>query len=389
MKPPGYALNVDSTSMIQKLADMSKKVETWWEKTIKEKFEKSYTDPKYTLFVPKEIVYSSGQDGPQYKGYEAYHIANHGQLMNALVQYGGLADSKGGVLPAYSNWQLWATFVIDEKHAYIPIDEFYLTTKTLLPATDSHGDLNKDASGGLKLVNGLRLFGYNPNLVSNSVWIAPASESTSVTDLLEWTYAGTTSVPAPPIPPLANCGCKACKQYAKKQKGKAKEEKEQKEKDPDSEFYTNCIRLGHKILIVCYYKRKRYSFIYSHDDTNTMMFPEEWPEDVKEYLAKYVSPHCFRETKNNYAQQAEDMTNDNRFNQKVKCPVTGRQGPLSNVVITLNDHHGWTREQIADWLETLDDQPKFTLESELEAAAAHKAPRRVFEAAIVDEMQPT
>lgn len=43
-----------------------------------------------------------------------------------------------------------------------------------------------------------------------------------------------------------------------------------------------------------------------------------------------------------------------------KHPVTGQQNSLYAIIIDLNDSHGWTREKIADWLDTLPDQPKFT-----------------------------
>ncbi|XAO35294.1 hypothetical protein SEA_FRANCOB_105 [Streptomyces phage Francob] len=40
--------------------------------------------------------------------------------------------------------------------------------------------------------------------------------------------------------------------------------------------------------------------------------------------------------------------------ERVKNPVTGSESTLERVIINLNDQHKWTREQIADWLETLD-----------------------------------
>jgi hypothetical protein len=40
--------------------------------------------------------------------------------------------------------------------------------------------------------------------------------------------------------------------------------------------------------------------------------------------------------------------------EKVTHPVTGDVYRLSTVIMDLNDNHRWTREQIADWLETLD-----------------------------------
>lgn len=38
--------------------------------------------------------------------------------------------------------------------------------------------------------------------------------------------------------------------------------------------------------------------------------------------------------------------------------------PLNAVIIQLNDDYKWTREQIADWLDTLDEQPVFYPEVE-------------------------
>ena len=35
----------------------------------------------------------------------------------------------------------------------------------------------------------------------------------------------------------------------------------------------------------------------------------------------------------------------------------GYESTLESVIISLNDTHGWSREQIADWLETLDVNP--------------------------------
>jgi len=41
-------------------------------------------------------------------------------------------------------------------------------------------------------------------------------------------------------------------------------------------------------------------------------------------------------------------------NEEVKNPVTGEETRLFRVIINLNDKQQWTREQIADWLDTLD-----------------------------------
>lgn len=46
-------------------------------------------------------------------------------------------------------------------------------------------------------------------------------------------------------------------------------------------------------------------------------------------------------------------------------PVTMKKMDIYSIIIDLNDNHGWSREQIADWLDTLDDQPKFNGKVEL------------------------
>ena len=40
---------------------------------------------------------------------------------------------------------------------------------------------------------------------------------------------------------------------------------------------------------------------------------------------------------------------------KAKHPVTEVQLPLKHIIIDLNDHHKWTREAIADWIENTFD----------------------------------
>lgn len=43
----------------------------------------------------------------------------------------------------------------------------------------------------------------------------------------------------------------------------------------------------------------------------------------------------------------------------VKHPIENEQQTLAKVIISLNDSYDWTREQIADWLDTLDLDLKF------------------------------
>lgn len=40
--------------------------------------------------------------------------------------------------------------------------------------------------------------------------------------------------------------------------------------------------------------------------------------------------------------------------ENVKHPISKTVAPLEKIIIDLNDHHKWTLNQIADWIETLD-----------------------------------
>lgn len=48
--------------------------------------------------------------------------------------------------------------------------------------------------------------------------------------------------------------------------------------------------------------------------------------------------------------------------KQVRHPVTKDQARLESVIIDLNDDHRWTREQIADWLDTLSVDLRFPTE---------------------------
>lgn len=47
------------------------------------------------------------------------------------------------------------------------------------------------------------------------------------------------------------------------------------------------------------------------------------------------------------------------IHEKAKHPVTGEEHEIFYIIMDLNDTRGYTRGQIADWLETLDNLPKF------------------------------
>lgn len=47
------------------------------------------------------------------------------------------------------------------------------------------------------------------------------------------------------------------------------------------------------------------------------------------------------------------------FDNREKCPDCGEISSLNNIIMHLNDVARWSREEIADWLDTLDNQPIF------------------------------
>jgi hypothetical protein len=60
-----------------------------------------------------------------------------------------------------------------------------------------------------------------------------------------------------------------------------------------------------------------------------------------------------------YDGNGQERFNKPDFNKYVIHPVTEVRLPLANVIMNLNDAHHWTREAIAEWLDTLDEQPVF------------------------------
>lgn len=54
------------------------------------------------------------------------------------------------------------------------------------------------------------------------------------------------------------------------------------------------------------------------------------------------------------------------WDQLAKHPITGKKQKLGPLIINLNDVHRWSREEIADWIETLDIVPKFRTPEEMQ-----------------------
>src|SRR5687767_2322560 len=73
-----------------------------------------------------------------------------------------------------------------------------------------------------------------------------------------------------------------------------------------------------------------------------------------EYISHYPN------VKDNSGQQLSSLSSalPGMF-QMEKHPVTGKEGDLRNIIMDLNDHYKWTRDEVADWIETLDNIPVF------------------------------
>ena len=133
---------------------------------------------------------------------------------------------------------------------------------------------------------------------------------------------------------------------------------------------------------------------------------EKWlVQNIESWSSSYMINGVLELRK--YISGQKDLEDDRKeflkhegFKEKVDCPqcVTSeadvwRNQSIQQVIIHLNDSHEWTREKIADWLDTLDDQPKFTLKPEEEVkkdvGMDEVDPRRAKEFARVVTLQPS
>lgn len=56
----------------------------------------------------------------------------------------------------------------------------------------------------------------------------------------------------------------------------------------------------------------------------------------------------------------ESLANDlPGIQEVVEHPINKKRMSLRSAIINLNDNHRWTREKIADWIETLENQSRF------------------------------
>ena len=150
---------------------------------------------------------------------------------------------------------------------------------------------------------------------------------------------------------------------------------------------------GDKVYVIAYYGKVRYEVTHNYLEDEKCLLPEDWPQVVRSKLYGAIgkpdpvdSPEWYSATPAiDFGHAAETDMQSARFNMSVKHPVTGYFGTLSSTVINLNDSHEWTREQIADWLDSLDEQPYFELKPE--EPTEGETPKRIYKTTRVVEMQ--
>lgn len=80
---------------------------------------------------------------------------------------------------------------------------------------------------------------------------------------------------------------------------------------------------------------------------------EKHPE-IREWLKRLAEHEGFDGSIITYSQRPEEVGKLPGAGEIVKHPQRGTQEELFAIIVSLNDRYKWTREQIADWLETLD-----------------------------------
>lgn len=142
-----------------------------------------------------------------------------------------------------------------------------------------------------------------------------------------------------------------------------------------------CANVGKFKLIQALYESKpEYSHLWSQIRYNWFDMKEISPETVLWYNniqsgTINVHQHTHKYNPGGYIgpgelQPAKQSVEDSRvkelpaLNEMVKHPETGKSTRLRSAIISLNDSYKWTREQIADWLETLDIDISFKVKND-------------------------
>lgn len=128
---------------------------------------------------------------------------------------------------------------------------------------------------------------------------------------------------------------------------------------------SECMKVAkQKFLQSLYDARPELSHMWSQIRYNWCNMQEMSPKSVA-WLNKIQGGNTHWQTHKIKKQPLDFSSEDSRveelpgLNEEVKHPETGKTMTLKSAIIMLNDSSKWTREQIADWLDTLDVDLQF------------------------------
>lgn len=82
-------------------------------------------------------------------------------------------------------------------------------------------------------------------------------------------------------------------------------------------------------------------------------------ETIWLYVADKLHQHF--DYKHVYDSPSGMVNSMDAMKMEVKHPIEDHTGTVDNIIINLNDGYKWSREKIADWLDTLDEQPMWEI----------------------------
>lgn len=133
-------------------------------------------------------------------------------------------------------------------------------------------------------------------------------------------------------------------------------------------------------LIGGYYKNKRYDVVLGEPINGVEMLRSLFGDEMVPNELASIIRNCEIALRQHARDKADAFKHPKLHSIKVKCPAYGKtlkegsfltlseqvctycQGEpadLYNLIQHLNDSHKWSREKIADWIDTLDEQPVF------------------------------
>lgn len=140
---------------------------------------------------------------------------------------------------------------------------------------------------------------------------------------------------------------------------------------------SECMNVGKFKLVSALYEYKpEMSHLWTQIRYNWFNMKDVSPETVSWYNSIQGNALVTEKKFHNPAADVHPMKSakmhgeDNRvrelpaLNEIVTNPVTGHKASLKRVIISLNDGSKWTREEIADWLETLDIDISFKVKTD-------------------------